>query len=90
MDHETFEQATSRQSRYGGGIALVMLGVFFLFGGVTSFCCSFQLKFFRKAVEPRDYNRPINEQQPYPNYSSQSQPYPPMPPVPAQPPPYSE
>ncbi|VDM22496.1 unnamed protein product [Hydatigera taeniaeformis] len=90
VDNESFEEASIRQSRYSGGIALVMLGLLFLFGGVASFCFAFQLKFLQKAVAPTDNNRLTNEQQPYPTYSGPPQPYQPMPQVPPQPPPYSE
>ncbi|VUZ53321.1 unnamed protein product [Hymenolepis diminuta] len=90
-DHsfEDFSAYVSGQSKYAAGIAMIMFGVFLFTCSIVFFCCSFQLKFVQRVVEP-DNRR---QQQFYPNTPKQPPPYPTnmdqiMPTAPTNPPPY--
>nr|CDS26290.1 expressed protein [Hymenolepis microstoma]CUU99101.1 hypothetical transcript [Hymenolepis microstoma] len=50
--HESFDDFTEKQSRFAGGIAMILIGIFLFVCSIISFCFSFQLKYFERIVQP--------------------------------------
>ncbi|KAM3182942.1 hypothetical protein ACTXT7_011334 [Hymenolepis weldensis] len=109
---EDFDAFVARQSlvvgvsaRYAGGIAMILLGIFFFIFSLISFCFAFQVKYVERAVQPgsSQINHQVDPQMPpmqppvqvpYPVYDNHPQPPPayylPSAPISISPPPYKE
>ncbi|VUZ53322.1 unnamed protein product [Hymenolepis diminuta] len=102
---EDIDVFVARQSRYAGGIAMILVGVFFFVFSLISFCFAFQMKYVERAVQPgsNQTNHQIDPQMPpiqpptqvpYPVNDNHIQPPPayylPSAPISVPPPPYKE
>nr|CDS26292.1 hypothetical protein HmN_000654100 [Hymenolepis microstoma] len=57
---ETYEEFTERQSRYSGGIAMILLGILLFVCSIIALCCVIHLKFVQRVIESSSQTQPLD------------------------------